>query len=192
MARTTRAGDEDAHDGDDLSKLERACDRKNSTLPRASALLARVAQKAGQSERVAGTLARMAAARPSFTFTRERAGTHERWTVADALGKLALRGRLPGAFGFDRATEALNRARAAGVATGDLLALAFPTSWLVNSAIPSPVLAKWHLPPFVGYFRALIGQLEIGPRALRDLEEARITSAVTPLAIDGQGAGARC
>ncbi|MEO8797049.1 MAG: hypothetical protein ABI551_04120 [Polyangiaceae bacterium] len=132
----------------------------------------------------------MAAVKPSFTFTRERDGAHERWTVVDALGKLALRGRLPGAFGFDRATEALNRARAAGVAIGDLLPLAFPASWLVNSAIPSPVLAKWQLPPFVGYFRTLIAQLETGPHALADLDEARLTSTVTPLGIDGQGAGA--
>lgn len=132
----------------------------------------------------------MAAARPSFTFARRRGGADEPWTVADPLGKLALRGRLPGAFGFDRATEALNRARAAGVATADLLALAFSTSWLVNSAIPSPVLAKWQLPPFVGYFRALLGQLELGPSALRALDDKRLTSAVTPLAIDGQGAGA--
>ncbi|MEO8875484.1 MAG: hypothetical protein ABI461_07855, partial [Polyangiaceae bacterium] len=132
----------------------------------------------------------MAAAKPSFTFARKRGGSSASWTVADALGKLALRGRLPGAFGFDRATETLNRARAAGVATADLLALALPTSWLVNSAIPSTVMAKWNLPPFPGYFRTLIGQLEIGPSALCDLDAARITNAATPLAIDGQGAGA--
>ena len=132
----------------------------------------------------------MSAARPSFTFSRRRAGVDERWTVVDPLTKLALRGRLPGAFGFDRATETLNRVRASGVATADLLALAFPTSWLVNSAIPSPVLAKWHLPPFPGYFRALIGQVEVGVKALAEIDEARITQAVTPLAIDGQGAGA--
>ena len=126
----------------------------------------------------------------NLTIERTRGGKSESWTVTDPLAKLALRGRLPGAFSFDRATEALNRARAAGVATGDLLPLAFPSSWLVNSAIASTTMARWALPPFAGYFRTLIGQLEIGVHELAALDEKRITDAVRPLAIDGQGAGA--
>jgi hypothetical protein len=125
-----------------------------------------------------------------ITFDRQRDGKSTPWTIVNPLEKLALRGRLPGAFSYDRATETLNRARAAGVGTADLLALALPSSWLVNSALPSTVMAKWHLPPFTGYFRTLIGQLEIGVHELVHLDEKRIADAVTPLAVDAQGAGA--
>jgi hypothetical protein len=125
-----------------------------------------------------------------ITFDRPRDGKSAPWTIVNPLEKLALRGRLPGAFSFDRATETLNRAREAGMSAGDLLAVALPSSWLVNSALPSTVMAKWHLPPFPGYFRTLIGQLEVGVHELVNLDEKRIADTLRPLAIDGQGAGA--
>jgi hypothetical protein len=125
-----------------------------------------------------------------LTFDRTRDGKSSPWTIALPLEKLALRGRLPGAFSFDRATETLSRARAAGIGAGDLLSLALPSSWLVNSAVPSTSMAKWHIPPFPGYFRTLIAHLEIGVHELANLDEKRIADAITPLAVDGQGAGA--
>jgi hypothetical protein len=125
-----------------------------------------------------------------ITFDRQRDGKSVPWTIAHPLAKLALRGRLPGAFSFDRATETMNRARASGMGAGDLLALALPSSWLVNSGLPSTVMAKWHLPPFPGYFRTLIAQLEIGVHEIVNLDEKRIADVVKPLAVDAQGAGA--
>jgi hypothetical protein len=60
----------------------------------------------------------------------------------------------------------------------------------VNSNLPSTMMARWALPPFPGYFRTLIGHLEIGVHELAKLDEKRVADAVKPLAIEGQGAGA--
>lgn len=89
----------------------------------------------------------------------ERAdGTH--WRIEKAVEKLRVRAGLPGARVFDSATEALRKARAAGVPPMDCLALALPASWCVNSPAPSPVLRRWALPPQSEVWMALLEVLE--------------------------------
>lgn len=68
---------------------------------------------------------------------------HGEWNVIMPAMKLSLRARLPGASAFDEAARGLQSARKAGVAVETLLASAFASSWLVNSAVPSPVFQKW-------------------------------------------------
>lgn len=65
------------------------------------------------------------------------------WRVVEGGAKLAWRATLPGASAYDRAAQSLRLARARRLATEDLLALALPASWLVNSRAGSPVFQRW-------------------------------------------------
>jgi hypothetical protein len=87
---------------------------------------------------------------------------HGDWSIAMPEMKLRLRGRLPGASAFDEAAVGLRTARAANTPLGALLAAAMASSWLVNSAIPSPVFQKWLGPAVRTRWEALIAALE-GP-----------------------------
>lgn len=69
------------------------------------------------------------------------------WRLGMGRAKLQVRGRLPGAFGFDLAADTYRKARAAGLAGADLVALALPGSWMVNNKVPSPVFQRWLQPP---------------------------------------------
>jgi hypothetical protein len=84
------------------------------------------------------------------------------WLIERPGEKLALRATLPGARVFDLATEALRKAKAAGVPAVDRLALALPASWCVNSPAPSTVLRRWALPPQREVWDALIEVYEDG------------------------------
>lgn len=128
-----------------------------------------------------------------LSFARVRGGANEPWFVADAVAKLALRARLPGAFAFDRAVESLTRARRAGVPTAELLPAALASSWLINNATPSPVFARWSCPPLLGYWHTLIPQLEVPLAELAEESAAlreRILGSLRGVALDKQGAGA--
>lgn len=113
-----------------------------------------------------------------------------RWIGVGAVEKLALRGRLPGAFSYDCAVRGLARARAAGVAASELLANAFAASWLVNGGTPSPIFRKWLAPPFVEVWSEIANALattpwsELGPE-----DRAPLGTALGALMIDGQGVG---
>lgn len=67
------------------------------------------------------------------------------WRLGMARAKLQVRGRLPGAFGFDLATASYRAARRS-VALVDLLPMALPGSWMVNNKVPSPVFFRWLQP----------------------------------------------
>ncbi len=69
------------------------------------------------------------------------------WRLGMGRAKLQVRGRLPGAFGFDLAADTYRKARAAGLAVADLVPLALPGSWMVNNKVPSPVFQRWLQPP---------------------------------------------
>ena len=77
-----------------------------------------------------------------------RAGPEQRepWHLGMAHAKLQVRGRLPGAFGFDLAVAGYREARRAGLTAVDLLPMALPGSWMVNNKVPSPVFYRWLQP----------------------------------------------
>jgi hypothetical protein len=114
---------------------------------------------------------------------------HRSWRIERATEKLALRDRLPGANGWDRAAAALRGVYGAG-ARDHLLALALPTSWMVNARATSRVFQRWLAPPLVDHWRTLIAQTSGGPErwlASTELTRTAVEEAVTALAIEGQG-----
>jgi hypothetical protein len=86
------------------------------------------------------------------------------WTidVADAPRKLALRAGLPGARVYDHCAEALREAKALGLAPEQLLALALPASWMVNSPADSKVMRRWALSPARALWLEIVGALDRG------------------------------
>jgi len=78
----------------------------------------------------------------------QRAGPEhsEPWHLGMPHAKLQVRGRLPGAFGFDLAAASYREARRLGVAPVDFLPMALPGSWMVNNKVPSPVFYRWLQP----------------------------------------------
>lgn len=68
------------------------------------------------------------------------------WHLSQPRAKLQVRGRLPGAFGFDLAADTYRKARRAGLDPADLIPLALPGSWMVNNKVPSPVFQRWLQP----------------------------------------------
>jgi hypothetical protein len=110
------------------------------------------------------------------------------WACVDGTEKLLARAKLPGAHAFDRATHGLGLARAAGVPVVDLLPLAFASSWLVNSAIPSPVFRRWLSTPAVEVWSELVPALaEGGWEELGQEDRATLAGALGAL---GEGVGA--
>ncbi len=77
-----------------------------------------------------------------------RAGPEQRgtWHLGMAHAKLQVRGRLPGAYGFDLAAASYREALRAGLGAADLLPMALPGSWMVNNKVPSPVFYRWLQP----------------------------------------------
>lgn len=92
---------------------------------------------------------RLVDARRMNTVLVRRGGPEHRdapaWRLAMAPAKLQVRGRLPGAFGFDLATASYRAARR-GAALVDLLPMALPGSWMVNNKVTSPVFYRWLQP----------------------------------------------
>ncbi|MDP9152408.1 MAG: hypothetical protein M3O36_20985, partial [Myxococcota bacterium] len=85
------------------------------------------------------------------------------WALTDVGAKLSLRAGLPGARIFDLAADGLRKARAAGLSTLDLLPLALPASWCVNSPADSRVLRRWALSPQREVWAAIVDVLEEPP-----------------------------
>jgi hypothetical protein len=81
------------------------------------------------------------------------------WTIASPREKLAARGRLPGAFGYDLAARSFRAARESGVAIATLVPAAMPCSWMVNARAPSPQFHKWLKPPLRDVWNALATRL---------------------------------
>src|SRR5688572_7579759 len=116
---------------------------------------------------------------------------HGEWPVAMPEMKLRLRARLPGASAFDDAAAGLRAAREKGVTADALLAPAFAASWLVNSAIPSPLFQKWLAPPMRTRWSSLVERvegnsanwLERDPAARAEIDEhiAALAAAGAPL-----------
>lgn len=90
---------------------------------------------------------------------------HGPWRLVDCAAKLQWRGALPGASVYDRCAHTLRIARVKRVPTEDLLALALPASWTVNSRAPSPVFQRWLQPAAREAWSSLVGALSggVGP-----------------------------
>ena len=90
---------------------------------------------------------------------------HGPWHLVDCADKLDWRGKLPGASVYDRCAHTLRIARAKRVPIDDLLALALPASWTVNSRAASPVFQRWLQPAAREAWTALVGALAggVGP-----------------------------
>jgi hypothetical protein len=89
------------------------------------------------------------------------------WTidVADASRKLSLRAALPGARVFDHCADALRESKALGLAPQLRLALALPSSWMVNSPADSRVMRRWALPPARDGWVEIAEALDLGREA---------------------------
>lgn len=79
------------------------------------------------------------------TLLLDRAGAGT-WHLGMPRAKLQVRGRLPGAFGFDLAADTYRAALRAGIPAADLVRMALPGSWMVNNKVPSPVFYRWLQP----------------------------------------------
>jgi hypothetical protein len=79
----------------------------------------------------------------SLSVARTRAGVRSTWAIAEADDKLRWRGSLPGASCFDRAAHVLRMLQAQGASTVDLVPLAAPASWMVNSKASSVAMQRW-------------------------------------------------
>lgn len=108
---------------------------------------------------------------------------HGDWPLALADIKLQLRSKLPGASAFDDAAQGLHAARAAGVPASTLLAPAMAGSWLVNSAVPSPLMQKWLAPSIRKQWELLIEALEGGE--LDAAQRAAIEGALSAITAVG-------
>ena len=114
---------------------------------------------------------------------------HATWRIERGSEKLAMRDRLPGANGWDRAAAAL-RSVYGGGPRDHLLPLALPTSWMVNARASSRVFQRWLAPPLVDHWRVLIAQTAGGPeRWLSSPESTRtaVEESIAALSFDGQG-----
>ena len=124
----------------------------------------------------------------------ERAGPEQRepWHLGMGHAKLQVRGRLPGAFGFDLAAASYREARRAGLGAAQLLPMALPGSWMVNNKVPAPVFYRWLQPHNGDLWTELVELLDgDGERWLaRGADDrARVEAAVRILA--AQDAAAR-
>jgi len=81
------------------------------------------------------------------------------WVLEEADEKLTFRASLPGAFGYDQAAHLLRTLQAEGLPAIELLPVAFPTSWMVNSRATSHAFRAWLLPPSRSIWEALLAQL---------------------------------
>jgi hypothetical protein len=115
-------------------------------------------------------------------------------SLENAEEKLAFRASLPGAFGFDQAAHVLRALQSEGVASADLLPLAFPTSWMVNARATSRAFRRWF--GAIDVWTALLE--ELGPtmsleqwngqgtervRELASLEDAGLAAVTKVLAL---------
>jgi len=81
------------------------------------------------------------------------------WHLGMARAKLQVRGRLPGAFGFDLAADTYRAVRRAGLPAADLVRLALPGSWMVNNKTISVVFQRWLQPGVRDIWAAVIDLL---------------------------------
>lgn len=110
--------------------------------------------------------------------------------VVAPMRKLAARGSLPGAYGYDLSAHAMRMARARGVSLEVLLPAAMPASWMVNNRAPSPVFRWWLDPSQREAWVTLSGLLEGGPEqwlSLGELQRKSAQECVLALAIQGHG-----
>lgn len=105
------------------------------------------------------------------------------WILVEADEKLAFRANLPGAFGFDQAAHTLRALQAAGASANDLLPLALPVSWMVNSKASSRAFRMWLTPPARSMWGALLAQLEISLEEWPTADHAAIETMVARLAL---------
>lgn len=77
-------------------------------------------------------------------------------TIDEPDEKLVWRGRLPGASTYDRAAHVLRGLQADGVAAIDLLPLALPASWMVNSKASSIAMQAWQAQPALDAWAVLL------------------------------------
>jgi hypothetical protein len=80
-------------------------------------------------------------------------------TLAKPANALFFRGSLPGAFGYDQAAYALRVQIEAGAHPLDLLPLAFPASWLVNSKAPSTLFQRLVFPDMLAHWETIATHL---------------------------------
>jgi hypothetical protein len=124
---------------------------------------------------------------------RIRAGAARPWTIVDADTKLAWRAQLPGASGFDGAAHVLRGLQARGADALDLLPLALPASWMVNSSATARAFRRWMGSEGRGAWEELLRIVDFtlsfeGWLSLDDPARATAERLVAALAPDAEGA----
>lgn len=92
----------------------------------------------------------------SLTITRRQGGADASWAIADAPAKLDWRAGLPGASTWDRAACSMRILQAEGANAVDLLPMAMPSAWLVNSKATSRAMQRWLARPALDLWAALL------------------------------------
>ena len=129
-----------------------------------------------------------------LTVNRTLRGETQAWTFASPEAKLRWRASLPGASGWDEAAHVARVLQAKGTRGADLLALIFPTSWMVNAKATSRAFRRWLAPPARESWVALLDALDpmLSPEewlALPESHRAEVAEIVATLAGGADGAG---
>ncbi len=117
------------------------------------------------------------------------ATVHGEWSTFMPEMKLRLRSRLPGASAFDESVLGLRLAAEKGTPIASLLAPAMAASWLVNSAVPSPVFQKWLAPPMRQPWQTVFERLFAGWASLNKAARDEVTGALATLVACGGSLG---
>lgn len=129
-----------------------------------------------------------------LTILRTANGVALPWAIEEPDEKLAWRGGLPGASTFDRAAHTLRALQAEGVTAIDLLPVALPASWMVNSKATSHTMQRWLSPAAQGAWSTITTVIAfgLGPAewlSLPQAEREAVTAAVKALIVAGDGDG---
>ena len=123
-------------------------------------------------------------------FTVDRPAKERAWFFCDPMKKLILRGKLPGAAGYDETIRLFRRLQSDGVPALDLLPAALPNSWMVNSRAPSSTFQYWMTENFKETWASLLALLDKasdGLGALTESEQNRMQTCVSSLCIRENG-----
>ncbi len=93
------------------------------------------------------------------SITRTVNGEASSFAIEDAEEKLRWRGSLPGASIWDRNAHLLRSLQANGIAATDLLSLAMPASWCVNTKASSRAMQRWLAEPAFSAWSELLDVL---------------------------------
>lgn len=129
-----------------------------------------------------------------LAITRTVNGVVGPWVIEEPDEKLAWRGGLPGASTFDRVAHTLRALQAEGAAAIDLLPLALPASWMVNTKATSHAMQRWLSPAAQAAWSTIMTVIAFGLApaewlSLPQAEREAVTASIEALIVAGDGDG---